>query len=126
MLHSGSCHCGQVRFEFEAEADAVVHCCNCSICQRVGYQHLIIPASAFDLKTDWKKLTLYEFNTRLARHYFCSTCGVKPFYVPRSNPDGYSINFRCVDPSTFAEVRFEDFDGLNWEENAGSLSHLSR
>ena len=125
MLHSGGCHCGQVRFEFESDADVQVHCCNCSICQLLGYQHLIIPASSFKLLTEWKKLSLYKFNSGVAKHYFCSACGIKSFYVPRSNPDGYSINFRCVDPSSFSNVSFEDFDGRNWEANAGTLSHLS-
>ncbi len=126
MLHKGDCHCGRVRFEFESDPDVVLRDCNCSICNRAGFRHLIIPASAFNLLTDWKELTLYTFNTGVARHYFCGTCGVKPFYVPRSNPDGISVNFRCVDPSTFGEVGVEPFDGRNWEQNAAALAHLSR
>ncbi len=124
-VHSGDCHCGRVRFEFEAEPDVEVHECNCSICNRVGFQHLIIPARAFNLLTNWDELALYTFNTGVAKHYFCKTCGVKPFYVPRSNPDGISVNFRCVDQSSFGEVTYEPFDGQNWEQNAGALSHLS-
>jgi len=126
LVHKGNCHCGRVRFEFESEPDVDIHECNCSICHRVGFQHLIIPNRAFRLLTDWDELALYTFNTGVAKHYFCKTCGVKPFYVPRSNPDGISVNFRCVDQSTFADVTYEPFDGQNWEQNAGSLSHLSQ
>ncbi|MBT4162226.1 MAG: GFA family protein [Gammaproteobacteria bacterium] len=125
MLHRGDCHCGQVKFEFESNPDIVLYQCNCSICERVGYLHLIIPAGAFKLLTDWDQLSLYTFNTHVAKHYFCKSCGVKPFYVPRSNPDGVSINYRCVDPSTFGNVVVEDFDGQNWEKNAADLSDLS-
>jgi hypothetical protein len=126
IVHKGDCHCGRVQFEFESEPDVEIHECNCSICSRVGFQHLIIPAAAFKLLTDWQELTLYTFSTGVAKHYFCRTCGVKPFYVPRSNPDGISINFRCVDDSSFSHVSFEPFDGQNWEQNAGALSHLSQ
>ncbi|MBO6555013.1 MAG: GFA family protein [Pseudomonadales bacterium] len=124
-IHNGACHCGRVRFEFESEPDVKIHECNCSICYRVGFQHLIIPARSFNLLTDWDELALYTFNTELAKHYFCKTCGVKPFYVPRSNPDGISVNFRCVGQSSFGHVTYEPFDGQNWEQNAGALSHLS-
>lgn len=125
MLHRGDCHCGQVQFEFNSASNVVLRRCNCSICDRVGYLHLIIPREAFDLRTDWDQLSLYTFNTGIAQHYFCKNCGVKPFYVPRSNPNGISINFRCVDPSTFDHVEIEDFDGQHWEDNADRLSHLT-
>ena len=126
MLHRGGCHCGHVRFEFEAARRVTVHRCNCSICKLAGFLHLIIPESAFNLLTDKGNLALYEFNTNTAKHYFCRRCGIKSFYIPRSNPDGFSINFRCVDGDTFEEVNIEDFDGENWEANADALSHLSR
>ena len=126
MQHRGNCHCGSIQFEFDAPADVTVHRCNCSLCDRVGYLHLIIPKASFSLLVPWEKLSLYTFNTGIAQHYFCPVCGVKPFYIPRSNPDGFSINCRCVEPATFGQVTIEDFDGKNWEQNAGSLAHLSR
>ena len=126
LLHKGGCHCGQDRFEFEAEPDVLLHRCNCSICARLGFLHLIIPDAAFKLLTDWEGLSLYTFNSGVAKHYFCRTCGVKSFYIPRSNPDGVSVNFRCVDSSTFIDVQIEDFDGQNWENNAAELAHLSK
>ncbi len=125
-VHKGDCHCGKVRFEFECHPDVVVHECNCSICARSGFQHLIIPSNAFKLLTDGSELSCYTFNTGIAKHYFCSHCGVKPFYTPRSNPDGRSVNFRCVDRSTFGDVQIQPFDGQNWEANAASLAHLSK
>ena len=126
MLHRGDCHCGRVRFEFECDPNVVLQRCNCSICERIDFPHLIILRNSFKLLSDWDELALYKFNTGVARHYFCKTCGIKSFYMPRSNPDGVSINFRCVDDSTFARVRIEDFDGRDWEQNAATLTHLSK
>ena len=125
MLHTGDCHWGRGKFEFECDIDVNILRCNCSICDRVGFLHLIIPQRLFKLLSPLEDLGLYTFNTGVAKHYFCKTCGVKPFYVPRSNPDCYSINFRNVDRSSFGEVNIEDFDGQNWEQNASSLQHLS-
>ena len=125
MTHTGDCHCGKVQFEFESESDVSLVRCNCSICDRFGFLHLIIPQRLMTLKSSWDDLGLYTFNTGVARHYFCKTCGVKPFYIPRSNPDCYSINFRNVDQSNFGRVVIEDFDGQNWEVNAARLAHLS-
>ena len=89
VTHRGSCHCGAVRFEADAPADLELHECNCSICQRVGYLHLTVNRQQFRLLAGEEQLTTYTFNTGVAKHTFCSVCGVKPFYVPRSHPDGY-------------------------------------
>lgn len=123
--HKGGCHCGRVQFEVEAPADLELHDCNCSICSMTGYQHLIVAKSAFTLISGEKQLGCYTFNTGKARHYFCTNCGIKSFYVPRSNPDGYSVNARCLDPSTVRSTTLIRFDGQNWEANAGSLKHLT-
>ena len=124
-VHKGSCHCGRVRFEVVAPAELELHDCNCSICSMTGYQHLIVEKSAFTLTAGEEQLGCYTFNTGEARHYFCSNCGIKSFYVPRSNPDGYSVNGRCLDPSTVRSTTLTPFDGQNWEANAGSLRHLT-
>lgn len=126
VTHRGNCHCGAVRFEVDAPRDALVHECNCSICALTGYVHLIVPSQRFRLLSGADMLQTYTFNTRTSRHLFCRRCGIKSFYVPRSNPDGYSINVRCLQPETIEGFRLEQFDGQNWEANAGSLSHLSR
>ncbi len=125
ITHRGSCHCGAVRFEADAATDAEVQSCNCSICSMTGYVHLIVPAAHFRLLTGASELETYTFNTGVARHRFCRRCGIKSFYVPRSNPDGISVNVRCLDPSTIGKFRFEEFDGRNWEANAATLRHLS-
>ncbi len=126
VTHVGGCHCGAVRFEVDAPRDLEVHECNCSMCSMTGYQHLIVSASRFRLKRGKTVLSVYRFNTGVARHLFCSICGVKSFYVPRSNPDGFSVNLRCLDTGTLGSVRLVPFDGRNWERNAASLRHLSQ
>ena len=126
MLHKGGCHCGRVRFEFEADESPEVVRCNCSMCTKSGLLHLIIPRAAFTLLTPWDELANYTFGTGVAQHYFCATCGIRSFYLPRSNPDGVSINYLCVDEGTLKGVVVDEFDGQNWEENAASLAHLSR
>lgn len=126
ITHSGGCHCGAVRFEFRAPAKVLVQRCNCSICAMTGYEHLIVPAADFTLLSGGARLQSYSFNTGTARHLFCEICGIKSFYVPRSNPDGYSISLRCVAAGTIAEVVYEDFDGQNWEQAGHTLAQLSK
>jgi len=126
MVHSGSCHCGRVRFKVEAPAKIQATECNCSICSRTGYLHLIVPKSRFVLLQGAEYLTSYTFNTEVAKHLFCKVCGIKSFYVPRSNPDGYSVNVRCLDAATIKEVTVAPFDGKHWEEHGEELGHLSK
>jgi len=116
IVHRGGCHCGRVRFEVEAPRRLPVLECNCSICARSGYLHLIVPKSRFRLLQGDDALTTYTFNTGVAKHLFCSTCGIKSFYVPRSHPDGYSVNARCLDPGTVEAIDVEPFDGREWEK----------
>lgn len=124
--HRGGCHCGAVRFEVDAPENPTVHECNCSICSKSGYLHLIVPGARFRLLSGREQLTTYTFGTGVAQHLFCRVCGIKSFYVPRSNPDGYSINLRCLDRSTVEQVTIEPFDGQHWEQSAAALTHLSR
>ena len=125
MLYQGGCHCGAVQFEVEAPDSVEVEDCNCSICQMTGYLHLIVPTRHFRLLQGADQLTTYTFNSGVAQHKFCKVCGIKPFYTPRSNPDGVDINVRCLDTKP-QSLTIEPFDGQNWEQNAQSLSHLSR
>ena len=124
MLYNGSCHCGRVAFEVEAAAEIVAQECNCSICARSGFLHLIVPMRDFKLLRGADDITTYTFNTGVARHTFCKVCGVKPFYTPRSNPDGIDVNVRCLDTAPVS-LKIVPFDGRNWEQNAGTLKHLS-
>ena len=116
IKHTGGCHCGRVRFEVLAPARITVSECNCSICSRAGYLHLVVPADRFRLTSGHDALTTYTFNTGTAKHLFCSACGIKSFYVPRSHPDGFSVNARCLDPGTVEEMTIRQTDGKNWEK----------
>lgn len=121
IVHTGGCHCGAVRFEVEAPGETEVDQCNCSICARSGYLHLIVPGERFRLLRGEDALTTYTFNTGVARHLFCRICGVKSFYVPRSHPDGYSVNARCIDPGTISRLTIRPFDGQHWERSIDAL-----
>ncbi len=121
ITHRGSCHCGKVRFEVDAPTRLRVEECNCSICRKSAYLHLIVPRSCFRLLQGENTLTSYTFNTETARHLFCSVCGVKSFYVPRSHPEGYSANAHCIEPGTIEALDIRVFDGRNWEQNIGDL-----
>ena len=125
MIYTGSCHCEAVQFEVEAPERIEASDCNCSICTMSGFLHLIVPASKFRLLRGQDQLIEYTFNTGAARHLFCRTCGIKSFYIPRSNPDGYDVNVHCLEPQP-AAISIAAFDGQNWELHANELSHLSK
>ena len=126
MKHVGGCHCGRVKFEVEAPAEIDVVECNCSICSKTGFLHLIVPQSRFKLLQGAESLSTYTFNTGIAKHLFCQVCGIKSFYVPRSNPDGYSVNARCLEGNTIAKMIVRQFEGRRWEEHAAELAGLSK
>ncbi len=126
LKHIGGCHCGAVRFEIQTPPKVEVQRCNCSICAMSGFVHLIVPAERFRLLAGEDDLSRYQFGTRTARHLFCRRCGIKSFYVPRSNPDGFSVNFNCLESRRFEDVQFSDFDGQNWERHGAQLAHLSK
>lgn len=118
---AGGCHCGAVRFEIEVPATVEVLDCNCSMCAKTGYLHLIVEKADFRLVTAWEALTDYRFNSGTARHLFCATCGIKSFYVPRSHPDAYSVNLRALDESSGLAVTIIPYDGRNWETARAAL-----
>jgi hypothetical protein len=115
ITHTGGCHCGRVRFEVVAPANIDVVECDCSMCSNFGFLHLIVPAERFKLLRGSDALTTYTFNTGVAKHLFCATCGVKSFYVPRSHPDGFSVNARCIDSGTIQSMTVSAFNGRDWE-----------
>ncbi len=125
MKYRGSCHCGAVQFEVEASEEIMCQVCNCSICSKSGYIHLIVPISKFNLLKGEGHITTYTFGTGEAKHKFCDVCGIKSFYIPRSNPDGIDVNVSCLDPQPRKIVK-EDFDGNHWDQNAYKLEHLSK
>jgi hypothetical protein len=123
--HRGGCHCRRVRFEVEAPATPEVLECNCSICTMTGFLHLIVPASRFRLLSGSDDLVEYTFNTGTARHLFCRHCGIKSFYVPRSHPDGFSVNGRCLDPGTVAFFHVTPFDDGDRDAATAAVAHLT-
>ena len=110
---AGGCHCGAVRYRVRLDDPAIAHRCSCSICVATGFIGIIVPENAFELVAGDGTLSEYRFNTGVARHWFCARCGVKSFYRPRSNPDGYNINLNCLELEPDHRVDVEDFDGQN-------------
>lgn len=115
MIATGGCHCGAVRFRVDVHTPVTLLICNCSICRKIGYEHLIVPEADFELLDGADALESYTFGTHTAEHLFCRKCGVKSFYRPRSHPDGWSVNFRCLDDPDSTPANRTDFDGRNWE-----------
>lgn len=126
VTHRGGCHCRRVRFEADAPARLQALDCNCSICRMTGFLHLIVPAARFRLLAGDDALAEYRFGTGTARHLFCRHCGIKAFYVPRSHPDGWSVNVRCLDPGTVEALEIVPFDDADRESATAAIAHLSR
>ncbi len=116
----GGCHCGRVRFRVRTEQLAALDC-NCSICTMKGFLHLIVAKEAFTLLAGEGDLTTYSFNTGVAKHTFCSACGVHPFYIPRSHPDGVDVNVRCLDGDAPARFTVTLFEGREWEAHVDTI-----
>ena len=126
VTHRGGCHCRRVRYELDAPARIEVLDCNCSICRMTGFLHLIVPASRFRLLEGADALSEYRFNTGAAKHLFCRHCGIKSFYVPRSHPDGFSVNARCLDAGTVEAMTVAAFDDGNRDAATAAIAHLSK
>ena len=118
--YEGGCHCGLVRYVVKTRSRKVIDC-NCSICRPSGYLHLIVPRGDFTLVRGAEALSEYRFNQQVARHLFCSSCGIKSFYYPRSHPEGVSINLRCLDGVEPEHFTIVPFDGRNWEANVAQI-----
>ena len=117
----GGCHCGAIRFQANVEAAPELLDCNCSICGRTGFLHLIVPHQNFTLLKGEGDVTSYGFGSGQADHLFCKHCGVKSYYQPRSHPDCWSVNFHCLDAEHRLEPRIRKFDGQNWEAAKSKL-----
>lgn len=118
----GGCHCGAVRFRFVGPDRLDVLECNCSVCSMTGYLHVTVPHAAFELLTPIDALSDYRFGTRAAAHLFCKVCGIKSFYQPRSHPDCWSVNLRCIVGGADHVGQLERFDGRHWEQAAAQLT----
>ena len=118
--YSGGCHCGAVRFHVDVD-DPLAFDCNCSICEKKGFLHVVVPPDRFGIDAGQDALTVYTFNTQVAKHMFCRVCGVHPFYRPRSHPDDWDVNARCLDGGAWRSFRVEPFDGRRWEESVAGI-----
>jgi hypothetical protein len=117
---TGGCHCGAVRFVAELPAEPVSALdCNCSICSMTGFLHIIVAHEHFTLERGGEVLTSYRFGSGAAEHLFCSVCGVKGFYQPRSHPEAWSVNAHCLDDPLVLAIT--PFDGRNWEQARDAL-----
>ena len=112
---TGGCHCGRVRFEVTGDLSTVLEC-NCSICAKRGFLHLIVDRACFKLLSGEQDLTTYTFGTGVAKHMFCKVCGISAFYVPRSDPDKVDVNVRCLDSVDMKTLTVTAFDGRNWKQ----------
>lgn len=120
--YTGGCHCGAVRFQVSVDpAQVQVEDCNCSMCRKKGFLHLIVPPDQFTLLSGESALTTYTFNTGIAKHLFCRTCGIHAFYRPRSHPDMFDVNLRCLDDDVVSEFEIVPFDGVHWEANVDQM-----
>jgi hypothetical protein len=121
-IYEGGCHCGAVRFRIVTDLKRVSQC-NCSMCQKKGILHHLVPPDRFELLSGADDLVSYRFNTGVAKHTFCRHCGIHPFYVPRSDPDMIDVNVRCLDEVDAGTLTLDFFDGRNWEQAIGDWHH---
>jgi len=121
----GGCHCGAVRYRVTVRSREAVEC-NCSICAKKGFLHLIVPENDFELLRGAGSITTYTFGTHTAKHHFCRQCGIHSYYRPRSHPDEVDVNVRCLDGMNRDDFRFTSFDGQDWEASVEELRELHR
>lgn len=120
VTYEGGCHCGAVRFRVRVKKHEAINC-NCSICRKKGFIHLIVPPEQFTLLKGANELTTYTFNTHTAKHTFCRICGIHSFYHPRSHRDWLDVNIRALDEDVLDRFDIKAFDGKNWDENIHQL-----
>ncbi len=118
--YQGGCHCGRVRFEIDAEIGTILDC-NCSICAKKGFLHLIVDPQQVRMLSPADAVSLYQFNTKTAKHYFCPVCGISAYYIPRSHPDKIDVNVRCLEGVELEGLTIVPFNGREWEKNRASL-----
>jgi hypothetical protein len=112
--YSGSCHCGNIRFEASGELEQVMEC-NCSICRRKGAKMWFVPRAQFKLLSERDQLATYKFGSQRIQHHFCPTCGIAPF-GEGTDPKGNAmaaINVRCLEGVNLDELPVQQFDGAS-------------
>ena len=104
--YKGSCHCGKVRFEIDAELSHV-RVCDCSMCRKRGALNVRVEETAIRVLTPLEELTSYKWHTRTATDYFCPVCGIQPFRRPRTAPHVWTVNVRCLEGIDLASLPIE-------------------
>ena len=122
--YNGSCSCSKVKFEVKTELTRISKC-NCSICTKKGIIHHVVDQNQFNLISGKDSLSLYQFGTMRAKHYFCKHCGIHLFNNPRTYPEKVSVNVNCLDDFDLEKEmpKVVKFDGRNWEEAFKSLEN---
>ena len=110
-LYQGSCHCGAVRYTVDAEPVELT-VCDCSLCRRRNALMMAVPVAALTVLVGQEALTLYRWNTGVARHFFCGVCGIYTFHQKRSAPDHYGVNVFCLEGFDPSSVPVRRADGL--------------
>ena len=110
MKYHGSCHCQSIQFEIESDLEKIVQC-NCSICIRRNAKMIMVPKENFTLTKGEEYLTLYQFNSNIAKHYFCKKCGIYTHHNRKSDPNGMGVNLGCVDKLDAMDYDTISFDG---------------
>ena len=109
MKYTGSCHCSSIKFEIDSDLEKIVQC-NCSICIKRNAKMIMIPKENFKLLEGSEDLSLYQFNTEIAKHFFCKKCGIYTHHNRKSDPNGMGVNLGCiddVDPMKFDVIQFD-------------------
>ncbi len=113
QTYNGSCHCGDVTFSFNSATITEGARCNCSICRRKGavMSTFTLPPEQINIEAEEDTLGLYQFDTKVAQHYFCKACGIYPFHQTMSKPGEYRINLGCLDGVDTEQLTIQLFDG---------------
>ena len=122
--YNGSCSCSKVTFKVKTELTRISKC-NCSICTKKGIIHHVVDQNQFNLIYGKDSLSLYQFGTMRAKHYFCKHCGIHLFNNPRTYPEKVSVNVNCLDDYDLEKEmpKVFKFDGKNWEDAFKSLEN---
>ena len=110
MKHKGACHCKNIEFEVETNLEKIVQC-NCSICIRRNAKMIMIPKENFTLTKGESDLVLYQFNSNIAKHYFCMKCGIYTHHNRKSDPNGMGVNLGCIEELDATDYEPIAFDG---------------
>ena len=116
QTYFGSCHCGAVKYSVDADLSKIGDC-NCTLCAKKGSLHHTVPPERFELISGKDDLQRYQFNLKIASHFFCRHCGIHIFTHPRTAPDKINVNIRTLDDFDLNGADYEksSFDGKNWE-----------